>query len=49
MILSPVNCSEKMSHYEREGGIEQERADEIDGVEPGGEDYFSSPIDIMLY
>ena len=39
MILSPVNCSEKMSPYEREGDIEQERAEEIDGVKPGGEGY----------
>jgi len=37
MILSPVNCSEKMSPYEREGDIEQERAEEINGVKPGGE------------
>jgi hypothetical protein len=37
MILSPINCSEKMSPYEREGDIEQERAEEIDGVKPGGE------------
>jgi hypothetical protein len=37
MILSPANCSEKMSPYEREGDIEQERAKEIDGVKPGGE------------
>jgi hypothetical protein len=36
MILSPVNCSEKISPYEREGDIEQERAEEIDGVKPGG-------------
>jgi hypothetical protein len=37
MILSPLNCSEKMSPYEREGDIEQERAEEIDGVKPGVE------------
>ena len=28
-----------MSPYEREGDIEQERAEEIDGVKPGGEGY----------
>jgi hypothetical protein len=32
MILSPVNCSEKMSPYEREGDIEQKGTEEIDGV-----------------
>ena len=37
MILSPSNCSEKMSPHEGDGGIEQERAEEVSGVEPGGE------------
>ena len=31
MILSPVNCSEKMSPYEREGDIEHEGTKEADG------------------
>jgi hypothetical protein len=39
MILSPVNCSEKMSPYEREDDIEQERAEEIDGAKPSGDGY----------
>jgi len=40
MILSPSNCSEKMSPYEGDGDIEQERTEEVDGVKPssGGQD-----------
>ena len=37
MILSPSKCSMKMSSYEGDGDIEQERAEEIDGVEPSGD------------
>jgi hypothetical protein len=33
MILSPVNCSEKMSPYEGDGDIEQEGAEAADGIE----------------
>ena len=36
MILSPFNCSVKMSPYEGDGDIEQEGAEEVNGVEPGG-------------
>ena len=39
MILSPVNCSEKMSPYKREGDIEQKGAEEIDGIKPDGDGY----------
>ena len=37
MILSPCKCSMKMSSYEGDGDIEQERAEEIDGVESSGD------------
>jgi len=37
MILSPSNCSEKMSPYEGDGDIEQERTEEVDGVNSGGD------------
>lgn len=36
IILSPINCSEKMSPYERRGDIDQERADQVDGIKRGG-------------
>jgi hypothetical protein len=37
MILSPSNCSEEMSPYERVGDIEQERAKEVDGIKSSGD------------
>ncbi len=37
MILSPSNRSEKMSLYEGDGDIEQERAEEVGGIKPSGE------------
>lgn len=36
MILSPLNCSVKMSPYERRVGIEQERTETANGVEQNG-------------
>ena len=35
MILSPCKCSVKMSPYEGNGDIEQERAEEVNGVKSG--------------
>ena len=37
MILSPCKCSMKMSPYEGDGDIQQERAQEIDGIESSGD------------
>ena len=37
MILSPSKCSEKMSPYEGDGDIEQERTDEVGGVKSSGD------------
>jgi len=37
MILSPCKCSMKMSPHEGDGDIEQERAEEIDGIESSGD------------
>ena len=37
MILSPCKCSMKMSPYEGDGDIEQERAEEVDGIESSGD------------
>ena len=37
MILSPSKCSMKMSSYEEDGDIEQERAEEIDGIQSSGD------------
>jgi len=37
MILSPSNCSEKMSPYEGDGDIEQERTEEVIGVKSSGD------------
>ncbi|GAI54615.1 unnamed protein product [marine sediment metagenome] len=36
MILSPSKCSEKMSPYEGDGDIEQERTEEVVGVKSSG-------------
>ena len=37
MILSPSNCSGKMSPYEGDGNIEQKRTEEVGGVKPSGD------------
>jgi len=36
MIVSPLNCSEKMSPYEGDSDIDKERTGEVGSVEPGG-------------
>jgi len=33
MILSPSNCYVKMSPHEGDGDIEQERTEDVDGIE----------------
>ena len=37
MILSPSNCPEKMSPYEGDGDVEQERTKEAGGVKSSGD------------
>jgi hypothetical protein len=38
MILSPSKCSHKISPYEGDGDIEQERTEKASGVESRGEE-----------
>ena len=35
--MSPSNCSEKMSPYEGDGDIEQERTEKVVGVKSSGD------------
>jgi len=37
MILSPSNCSEKMSPYGGDGDVKQERTKEAGGVKSSGD------------